>query len=143
MALEKRKQAAQAMKESREKAAAENIERNDVLDNLLEKLRNGEGVNRKSRRTRGGAGEMQPVVPLTLQLDDGATGDTVDIARDMLAQLQSNGFVAPTPSPTVPTRPSSRRRTRRRMEAASEGALEPKSPLSTELELDLGSEVDS
>lgn len=136
LALQKRKQAAQEMKETREKAAAATTETDDVLDSLLEKLRNGEGVGRKPRRTRGAA-ELQPVVPLALQLD-GTTDDTADIARDMLAQLQSNGFVAPI-SPTAPTNPSTRRRTRRRMEASTEGLVEPKSPISppTELELDL------
>lgn len=141
LATEKRKQAAQEMKEHREKVAAANNESDDVLDSLLEKLRNGEGVGRKSRRTRGPI-ELQPAIPLTLQLDSNEASDTADIARDMLANLQSDGFVAPIPSPTVPTNPSTRRRTRRRMEApASEGFLEPRSPMSPlAMELDLGSE---
>ncbi|KAJ3990055.1 hypothetical protein F5890DRAFT_875271 [Lentinula detonsa] len=144
LALQKRKQAAQEMKETRERAAAANNETDDVLDSLLEKLRNGEGVSRKSRRTR--AAEAQPAVPLTLQLDSSVVNDTADIARDMLAQLQSNGF-APMSSPTAPSNPSTRRRTRRRMEApTSDGLLDartPISPLAAEVELDLGSETDS
>lgn len=132
------------MRENREKAAAANNESDDVLDSLLEKLRNGEG-GRKSRRTRGTA-EAQPAIPLTLQLDSSAVNDTADIARDMLAQLQSNGF-APMPSPTATSNPSTRRRTRRRMEAPTSDSLldlrTPTSPLAVEVELDLGSETDS
>lgn len=90
LATEKRKQAAQEMKEHREKVAAANNESDDVLDSLLEKLRNGEGVGRKSRRTRGPI-ELQPAIPLTLQLDSNEASDTADIARDMLANLQSDG----------------------------------------------------
>ncbi|GAW01955.1 cytokinesis protein sepa (fh1 2 protein) [Lentinula edodes] len=144
LAVEKRKQVAQEMRENREKAAAANNESDDVLDSLLEKLRNGEG-GRKSRRTRGTA-EAQPAIPLTLQLDSSAVNDTADIARDMLAQLQSNGF-APMPSPTATSNPSTRRRTRRRMEAPTSDSLldlrTPTSPLAVEVELDLGSETDS
>ncbi|KAJ3860420.1 hypothetical protein EV359DRAFT_49140 [Lentinula novae-zelandiae] len=144
LAVEKRKQVAQEMRENREKAAAANNESDDVLDSLLEKLRNGEG-GRKSRRTRGTA-EAQPAIPLTLQLDSSAVNDTADIARDMLAQLQSNGF-APMPSPTATSNPSTRRRTRRRMEAPTSDSLldlrTPTSPLAVEVDLDLGSETDS
>lgn len=145
LAVEKRKQAAQEMKEHREKVAATvNNESADVLDSLLEKLRNGEGVGRKSRRTRGPT-EIQPAVPLTLQLDSSEVNDTAaDIARDMLANLQSDGFVAPIPSPTAATNTSTRRRTRRRKEApATDGFLEPRSPtspLAMEVELDTGEE---
>jgi cytokinesis protein len=86
-----------------------------VLDNLLEKLRNGDTVTRRARRARPKP-DARPLVP---QLD--ATGD---VARDMLAALQADGFG--TLSPTVPSAP--RRRTRRRTDlggADSQSALSP------------------
>jgi len=122
LATEKRKQAAEELRVNREKAMEAASENADVLDSLLEKLRNGDTVGRKSRR-RGGAGtaaESRPAVPTTLQLDSNASGDTADIARDMLAQLQSNGFVAAQPSSPSPVPSTSQRRRRRRLEVKSE-----------------------
>lgn len=81
----------------------------DVLDSLLEKLRNGDAIGtRKARRGKPAAISTEPPAPLNLNLD--AEG-TADIARDMLAQLQSNGFVMPaSPTVPVPSVPSTRRR---------------------------------
>jgi cytokinesis protein len=124
LATEKRKQAAEELRAHREKAMEAANENADVLDSLLEKLRNGDTVVRKTRR-RGGAGagagsESRPAVPTSLQLDSTASGDTADIARDMLAQLQSNGFVAAQPSPTFPPPSTTQRRRRKRLEVTSE-----------------------
>lgn len=117
MAAEKRKQAAVEMKANRDKAraeaAAQGNEDTSVLDTLLEKLRNGDSVGRK-RRARNS--ERRPAAPLelkaeTLLLADSGN-DTVDLARDMLAQLKSDGFDALTP--TSPTSANAPRRSRRR-----------------------------
>ena len=95
-----------------------------MLDNLLEKLRNGDNVGRKARRTRPTAAS-RPTPPLDLSgaslLAAGAgTGDqTADLARNMLARLQSDGFNATAPtSPTSSTAPP--RRPRRRIRGISE-----------------------
>jgi cytokinesis protein len=114
-AREKRKQAADETKANRQKAldVSSTTENEDtsVLDNLLEKLRNGDTVGRRARRARPTA-DGQSKVPLTLVPEPGANNDTVDIARDMLARLKSDGFEAFAPSPTSPsvtTRPRRRR----------------------------------
>ncbi|KAH8108487.1 hypothetical protein DFH11DRAFT_1096683 [Phellopilus nigrolimitatus] len=97
---------------------------NAVLDNLLEKLRNGDSVGRKSRKNRRPNGKA--ATPLRIKVDGKDTvkpgieaalpaeGDkTIDLARDMLAALKSDGFEAFTP--TSASRPErSTRRTRRR-----------------------------
>ena len=102
---------------------------NAVLDNLLEKLRNGDSVGRKARRNRrpngSSAGARRPT--LSGNESDNAAfepglpepGDkTVDLARDMLAALKSDGFEAFTP--TTPTRPERRRRRSRPRRIISE-----------------------
>ena len=127
MAVEKRRQAAEAAKANKLKAA-ENPEQteedNAALDNLLEKLRNGDSVGRKARRSRKSTAPRTPAAPLTLNTDvllSAKSGDdTVDIARDMLAKLKADGFDALTPS--TPTA-SSMRRTRRRRDTEGVAAL--------------------
>lgn len=132
LAVEKRRQALEENKVNRQKAieAAGANEDQDVLDAVLAKLRNGDPV-RKARRTRPNA-DPQPLVPLSLTLEGSSiTGDAGDIARDMLARLQSDGFPLPVSS-TVPA-PTSQRRRRLRIESASTGEL-PGSPLASEIQ---------
>jgi cytokinesis protein len=81
----------------------------DVLDALLEKLRRGDAIGRRSRRTRG-SGDLGGA-PSVDEKDNPA-----DIARDMLGQLQSAGFIAAGPSSPTGARGTSRRRRRRRTE---------------------------
>lgn len=115
--MERRKQAAEELKASRERAKAEasthEVEDTSILDNLLEKLRNGDSVGRK-RRTRNS--ERRPAAPLELSAESllvsGTGNDTADLARDMLARLKSDGFDAITP--TSPTSSTAPRRSRRR-----------------------------
>jgi cytokinesis protein len=140
LAVKKRKQALEENKINRENARAAALpdQDSDVLDTLLEKLRNGDTVGRRARRARPSA-EPRSIVPLSLTLNESVPlGDnTADRARDMLARLQSNGdvlaglqsdgFVVP-PSPTVA---ASQRRRRRRTENTS-GDM-PGSPLAAEI----------
>ena len=83
-----------------------------VLDNLLEKLRNGDTVGRRARRARPSA-ENRPAMPTILNTDGNpgsGVDDTADIARDMLARLQSDGF----PAFEANSTPTPRRQTRRK-----------------------------
>jgi cytokinesis protein len=113
LAVEKRRQAAEEAKAARSKAQEDSKgteEDTAVLDSILDKLRKGENP-RRARRAR--PSERQPA-PLPLDLNATATsgtGDTADLARDMLARLQSDGFAAASPStPTPPPRRTTRRR---------------------------------
>jgi cytokinesis protein len=116
LAGEKRRQAAEEAKAARSKAAEDdkpNEEDNAVLDSLLEKLRKGEHP-RRGRRARP---SERPPAPLPLDLTAAVvagTSDAADLARDMLARLQSDGFAAAA-APSTPT-PPPRRTTRRRRE---------------------------
>lgn len=116
-AVEKRKQAMAETRQLRQNAKDTSIreEEESVLDNLLEKLRNGDTVTRRARRAR-----LKPDArPLVLPIDT-----TADVARDMLAALKADGFG--TSSPTIPSAP--RRRTRRRTDLGgvdSQSALSP------------------
>jgi len=86
-----------------------------VLDTLLEKLRRGDAIGRQTRRVR-----RRPAIPPSLDVDGMKVGEeTANIARDMLAQLQSDGFFVP----TVPSSPTSSkvRHRRRRGEGTSSG----------------------
>ena len=120
IATEKRKQAQAEFRANRAKAAdapEPTEEDNAALDNLLAKLRNGDSVGRKARRTRkSAAARTSSAQPLTLNTDvllQAKSGDeTVDIARDMLMRLKSDGFDALTPS--TPTAASMRRSRRKR-----------------------------
>lgn len=123
--MEKRRQAAEEAKLNRQKAkdaaASEDADNTAVLDTLLDKLRNGDNIGRKARRARPST-SSRPAAPLDLvaasMLAPGTGNDTVDLARDMLARLKSDGFDAlPATSPTAPTAP---RRSRRRVRGISE-----------------------
>jgi len=122
LAMQKRKQAMEESKMTRQKAqeasangtTGQEEEDTSVLDTLLEKLRNGDTVGRRAGRARRAA-ENRPAIPSCLNTDGTPApdaNDAADIARDMLARLQSDGFQAFTP--TSPTS-GPRRRTRRRM----------------------------
>ena len=131
-AYEKRKKAAEEARNQRTlRTEANDANDNAVLDTLLQKLRNGDSVGRRSRRTRAKTG---PNVPSTLTLlqFNGSAGDedsdtpiVATAALDMLARLKSDGFDALVPStPVESSKPSRRRRPRK----------EPEDPLlSTEL----------
>ncbi|KAJ7632366.1 hypothetical protein FB45DRAFT_912263 [Roridomyces roridus] len=137
LAVEKRRQAADEMKANRQKALDESVpdENGDVLDTLLEKLRNGDTVNRRTRRNRAG-NDPRPQVPPSLNLE-GEMPATADLARDMLKRLQSDGFVPPS-SPTVGV---AERRRRRRDLTSDLG--DPVSPLSGAEGGEEGEEVDT
>lgn len=132
-AVEKRKQAQEEMKvnraKAREAASAQDLEDTAALDNLLEKLRNGDSVGRRMRRGRTGAA-ARPSEPLTVSTEGSISGggtDTADIARDMLAQLKSGGFETFVPtSPTISATqaPTTRRRRLRAETMAAELAAE-------------------
>lgn len=118
--MQKRKQAMEESKITRQKAQeasasgtlGQEEEDTAALDTLLEKLRNGDTVGRRAGRARRAA-ENRPAVS-TLNADGTPApdaNDTADVARDMLARLQSDGFQAFTP--TLPTT-GPRRQTRRR-----------------------------
>lgn len=117
-AVEKRKQAMAETRQLRQNAKDASVREEDesVLDNLLEKLRSGDTVTRRARRARPKPEARPLVAPLEA---------TVDVARDMLAALQADGF-GTTMSPTVSSAP--RRRTRRRTDLGgvdSQSALSP------------------
>ena len=118
LAAERRRQAVEDARANKQKTVegAGEPEDTSMLDNLLEKLRSGEGVGRKARRTRPTA--PKPAAPLNLSADVllGSAGgnDAADLARDMLARLQSDGFQAVPASPTTST--TVRRSTRRRLQ---------------------------
>lgn len=120
-AVEKRKQAMAETRQLRQNAKDASVREEDesVLDNLLEKLRNGDTVTRRARRARPKPEARPLVAPLE------ATGD---VARDMLAALQADGFG--TLPPTVPSAP--RRRTRRRTDL---GGVDSQSTLSPTVSL--------
>lgn len=121
--MEKRRQAAEDFKASRQKAAEEapgqEHEDTSILDDLLEKLRNGDSVGRKARRTRPSTAS-RPGRPLNITTDalvgSGSGNDTADIARDMLARLKSDGFS--TLAPVSPTTLSATRRKSRKGESS-------------------------
>ncbi|KAH9830929.1 uncharacterized protein C8Q71DRAFT_716099 [Rhodofomes roseus] len=124
LAAEKRRHAAEESKANRQKAiddaAADESEDTAVLDNLLEKLRSGDTASRKARRTRPNT-VARPAAPLSLDpealLDVGSGDATVDIAKDMLARLKSDGFSTHPSSPSSTT--VNQRRSRRRLDAGS------------------------
>jgi cytokinesis protein len=106
-----------------EEALAQEAEETAALDNLLEKLRNGDNVGRRARRARPSAISTSTREPALPQLPEkekdlspvSALGDTTaDIARGMLEQLKTNGFVSETLTPLSPTTPSAPRRRRLR-----------------------------
>ena len=125
LALERRRQAHEENRSNRQKEqeAMAGDEHEGALEKLLTDLRNGDTVSRKARRRRP-APENQ-LVSLPLNLDDSS-----NVARDMLARLQSDGFEA-IPSPIVATQ---HRRRRRRTERIFDSEEMPSSPLTTEIQ---------
>lgn len=63
-------------------------ENSEVIDKLLIKLKNGEPMTARKRRAK--VSDAQSTYSLKLK-----TSAPADMARDMLAQLQSNGFDTP------------------------------------------------
>jgi cytokinesis protein len=132
LAVEKRKQAAEQLKAVREKSAENTMtsEDADVLDSLLEQLRNGNPVPRKARRARASIDSR-----LDAQVPSDVVDDPANKAKGLLAQLQSSGFEAfLPPTPTVPNAP---RRARRRRPGLTleEELMSPTSPASSSNEL--------
>jgi len=146
LALEKRRQAAEEAKANRmkatEEATTQEAEDTAALDNLLEKLRNGDNVGRRARRARPSAvSTREPTLPPPPPEKDTPPGSalggtTADIARGMLEQLKTNGFVsdafAAPMSPTIPSAPRRRRLRTGNLAAALAAELEAAgSPLSS------------
>lgn len=137
-AVEKRRKAAEEAKANRSRAAVDvdqGTGDTSVLDNLLEKLRNGDSVGRKSRRNRAQTGQKPPT-SLTIDVDESnkvftgtadlaAAGDNPGaLARDMLAALKSDGFEAFTPTRPRAERTSGARRRSRRQRSTTIAELE-------------------
>lgn len=110
LAMERRKQAMAESRSHRQNAQEQSgpQEDNAVLDNLLEKLRNGDTIGRKARRAR-----PIPEVKSTVSLVTNGTADAAHIAQNMLLALQADGF-DPASLPSSPTSTAPRRRGRRR-----------------------------
>jgi len=122
--VEKRKQAQEDMKAARSKPKPLDAEETDVLDNLLKKLRLGEGVSKRPKRQhRPAPAQRTNLTPLSIP---GEGSETANVAMNMLAALKEDGFALPfTPtSPRVP-RP---RRSRLRAEIRSGDEEELQSP---------------
>ena len=98
-------------------------EHEGALEKLLTDLRNGDTISRKARRRRPAPENQLASLPLNL---DGSS----NVARDMLARLQSDGFEAK-PSPIVATQ---HRRRRRRTERTFDSEEMPGSPLAIEIQ---------
>jgi len=111
---EKRRMAAEELRVARQKAQEEASESEDtsVLDNLLEKLRSGEKVGRRARRSRKSPAVSALTVDTTTPLS--SKEDPAGLARDMLARLQSDGFTARAPTSPKTNPYSASRRNRRR-----------------------------
>ncbi|KAH8980827.1 hypothetical protein EDB86DRAFT_505043 [Lactarius hatsudake] len=125
LAMERRKQAAEDARSNRkrvtEDALAQEAEETAALDNLLEKLRNGDNIGRRARRARPSAiSTREPALPPSdkeassppVSVLGGSTA--ADIARGMLEQLKTNGFVSESLGPVSPTTASAPRRRRLR-----------------------------
>lgn len=102
---------------AREAATPGDLEDTSALDDLMNKLRAGDSVGRRTRRarpSRSGSNAVAPslsVNPETLPSPHLGGVDAADLAIDMLATLKSDGFV---PTPTSPTGSSSALPTARR-----------------------------
>lgn len=129
LALARRKQALEVTKANRLKETEGAADEDDgALERLIADLRSGDVITRKARRRRSGTQNHSVLVPT--EAESLTVDDTRFIARDMLARLQSDGFVAP-PSPTVSNQ---QRRRRRRTERPFETDKDaPNSPLATEI----------
>ncbi|KIJ69530.1 hypothetical protein HYDPIDRAFT_106175 [Hydnomerulius pinastri MD-312] len=124
LAMEKRKEAMAQSRAHRQNAAQQEAgppeEDNAVLDNLLEQLRNGDTVGRRTRRARPSRPDGKPAVPL---IDTSAITDTGNLAQNMLAALQAGGFGAGIALPSSPTTSiAPRRRARRRTQGIASEA---------------------
>jgi len=106
-AMEKRRQAMAESRMHRQNVqqSLPDEEADGVLDNLLEKLRKGDSIVRRKNR------KLDTSVPPPL-IDTTTFADTAVRAKDMLAQLQANGFE--TSLPASPTSTVPRRRARKR-----------------------------
>jgi len=124
LALERRRQAHEENRSNRQKEqeATAGDEHEGALEKLLTDLRNGDTISRKARRRRP-APENQ-LAPLPLNL-----ADSSNVARDMLARLQSDGFEA-----TPPIVTTQHRRRRRRTERTFDSEELPGSPLAIEIQ---------
>lgn len=100
--MEKRKQAhEERAARLREAAAAGQLEDDGALERLIESLNNGTVTVKGRHRHR-----PADINPTILELSDSTFN-----AKDMLAQLQTDGFIVP-PSPTVASSIHQRRRKR-------------------------------
>ncbi len=139
LAVEKRKKAAEDARSNRKRATedvlAQEAEETAALDNLLEKLRNGDNIGRRARRARPSAvSTREPALPPSDKeapsppISSALGGSTAaDIALGMLEQLKTNGFVSESFGPVSPTTVSAPRRRRLRpgtMAAALAAELE-------------------
>jgi cytokinesis protein len=112
LAVEKRKLAAEESRTNRQRAQDQVNDDSAVLDNLLERLRNGDNVGKRVKRARPQAENVtfsssQHISAIQEEAISKSENDTVDIARDMLARLQSDGFVTALPAtPVIPPRKS-------------------------------------
>ena len=138
-AAEQRKKAAEEAKANRSAratdASSEGTADNAVLDTLLEKLRNGDSVGRRSRKNRRQNGNAASSRRTNVNGNDTSSGTsfepnlpeagdkTADLARDMLAALKSDGFEAFTPT-TASTPGRQRRRSRQRRRIVTEFGTE-------------------
>ncbi|KAI6038969.1 hypothetical protein EDC04DRAFT_3112644 [Pisolithus marmoratus] len=106
-ATERRKQAMAESRKQRlnDQRSVADEEDEGVLDNLLDKLRNGDSIVRRDRKIR--KPDTKPALPV---LD---TSTISDKAKGMLAQLKADGFDASLPASPNFTAP--RRRARRRV----------------------------
>jgi cytokinesis protein len=139
MVADRRRQAAEEARAHRQKALeTQSVDDTSVLDDLLQKLRNGDGVSRRTRRGKPGASNK----PLKLDFDtsqpyqpDAGSLDTVGLARDMLAALKSDGFEAF--SPPTPTSKHPRQKRRRRGSGSKMGrnTPDPHSPAAEDAQL--------
>jgi len=93
---ERRKQQQVEMKAAKAQADAEKTQETAMLDSILEKLRNGESVKGRNKRSKPSIGARPTPAPLI------AMPDFPD-ARGMLEALQSGGF-QPSQVPTSPTK---------------------------------------
>jgi len=131
LALERRRQAHEESRSNRQKEreAMAADEDGGALEKLLTNLRNGDTISRKARMRRRPAPDGHLLIPLPLNVEGStSSNDTSHIARDMLARLQSDGFVA-----TPPTIAAQYRRRRRRTENSDIEAM-PGSPLALEIQ---------
>jgi cytokinesis protein len=125
LALERRRQAHEENRSNRQKEqeAIAGDEHEGALEKLLTDLRNGDTISWKARRRRPAPKNQLASLPLNL---DGSS----NVARDMLARLQSDGF-EPITSPIVAVQ---HRRRRRRTERTFDSEETPGSPLAVEIQ---------